>query len=173
MLQELAQEIHDMAKDVVNGIHTALPGVILSYNGNTASVKPIGKYPIPNGDRVDYPTISDVPVIYPCSTSLNIGMFFPIKSGDSCLIVMSEIELDEWRSGKESGGALKFDLSSAICIPGMMRGNNNGTVKANADNAVVITAGNNTFSINQSGISIQGNVTIDGDLSVKGVISNP
>ena len=43
MLQEFTSEVEKTAKSVVDEIHTALPGEIVSYDGNVASVKPIGK----------------------------------------------------------------------------------------------------------------------------------
>ena len=44
MLQEVTAEIEKTAKAVVNEIHTALPGEIVSFDGATATVKPIGQY---------------------------------------------------------------------------------------------------------------------------------
>lgn len=121
MLQEFVQNVEDVARDAVNGIHTAMPGVITSFDpGNcTASVQPQGKYTAPNGEKLAYPCISAVPVVFPCGGPAGAGIAFPVKAGDSCIVVIAENELDEWRSGAEAEGSLRFDLSNAMAIPGL------------------------------------------------------
>ena len=65
MLQEVTAEIEKTAKAVVNEIHTALPGEIVSFDGATATVKPIGQYVTSDGVSLSYPTITEAPVCFP------------------------------------------------------------------------------------------------------------
>lgn len=79
MLQEVTAEIEKTAKAVVNEIHTALPGEIISFDGGMATVKPIGKYVTSDGVKLDYPTITEAPVIFPFCQSSGVGIAFPVK----------------------------------------------------------------------------------------------
>lgn len=122
MLQEFTQEIENTAREVANEIHTALPGKIVSFEAEKGivSVKPYGKYVTLDEKELDYPIISDVPLVFPMCQSSKTGIAFPVKPGESCLVIISEVELDAWRSGAESESSLRYDLSSAIAIPGLL-----------------------------------------------------
>lgn len=189
MLQEVVGEIEKSIRAMVNEVHTALPGRIISYNASkgTASIQPIGKFRTPKGKVLDYPVVSEVPVVFPYCYRADVGIAFPVVKGDTCLIVVSEIELDEWRSGATSEGSLHFDLSSAIAIPGLLRSGNKMTTKASEKRAVIIGApgtevcvssdgveigvGEVTFAISESGIAIGGNLIVEGDISYTGTLN--
>lgn len=180
MLQEFTQEIENTARAVVNDIHTALAGEIVSYNpgAGTATVKPCGSFVTSDGKSLKYPTITEAPVIFPFCQSAGVGMAYPVKAGDSCIIIISEVELDSWRSGGGSNGSLRFDLTSAMVIPGLLEGGCQASQKASQENAVIITAGDVTVKVSDngckidtgstildvtdSGVSIKGNVTVQG-----------
>jgi len=132
MLQEFTQEIENTAREVANEIHTALPGKITSFDAEKGivSVKPYGKYVTSDGKELNYPVISDVPLVFPMSLSAKAGIAFPVKPGESCLVVISEVELDAWRSGAESESSLRYDLSSAVAIPGLL--SNGGSLLSDA-----------------------------------------
>ena len=182
MLQEFTAEIEQTAKAVVNEIHTALPGEIISYNAGlgTATVKPIGKYVTSDGKELNYPTITEAPVCFPFCQNAGVGIAFPVKKGDSCIIIISEVELDSWRSGADSEGSLRFDLTSAMVIPGLLEGGNEASEKAAKENSVIVTAGDVTLAVSgdgckvdtgstvmnitDDGVSIKGNLTVTGDV---------
>ena len=82
-----------------------------------ASVQPKAKFKKPNGETLDFPVITGVPVVFP--QSANVSIAWPIKPGDGCLIVFCESALDFWMYGKETDTALSFDLSNAIAITGL------------------------------------------------------
>lgn len=188
MVQELTQQIEDTARAVANEIHTALPGNIVSFNpaSGMATVRPEGKYTTSSGKKLAYPAISDCPVVFPYCQSGGIGIAFPVVSGDSCLIIISEVELDEWRSGASSDASLRYDLSSAICIPGLLDGgaelvqkaiNQNAAVIGAGDTQVVVSsssvsvvAGEKKIQVSDSGIDIVGNLTVDGNVKATGSI---
>jgi sirohydrochlorin ferrochelatase len=91
-------------------------------------------------------------------------MAFPVKKGDSCLIIVSEVELDSWRSDAESDGSLRFDLTSAVVIPGLLKKGNAISKKAAKENAVVVGAGDVTLTVSRKGVTIDGNLTVTGDI---------
>lgn len=185
MLQEVTAEIEKTAKAVVNEIHTALPGEIVSFDGATATVKPIGQYVTSDGVSLSYPTITEAPVCFPYCQSTGVGIAFPVKKGDSCIIIISEVELDAWRSGAASEGSLRFDLTSAMVIPGLLDGGSDAAVRATKQNAVIVTggdteivvsgngceinAGSTTFKVSDSGVNVKGNITVTGDIKVGSV----
>ena len=186
MLQELTAEVEKIASAVVRDIHTALPGKIVSFDPEkaVAVVQPKGKFRTEDGTPLDYPAIPDVPVIFPYCQASGVGVTFPVKPGDNCLIVVSEIELDEWRSGAESKAPLRFDLTSAIALPGLMLGGGDAIRKATAQDAVVIkaksaemvisdrlvsiTAKGGLVSVTAENIDIRGAVTVHGDFTTEG-----
>lgn len=188
MLQELVQEVENMTKDLLKEIHTAMPGEILSFSPGSgrAVVQPTGKYTSSSGKRMSYPTISDVPIAFPVCQSAGVGIAYPVKAGDSCIIIVSEVELDEWRSGAESEGSLQFDLSSAMAVPGLLIGGSEMIQKACAQDAVVIaggaaevlvsedkitaSVGNTEFKLSEAEIAARGDLKVEGDIFCTGSI---
>ena len=186
MLQEFTQEIEETAQAVVNEVHTAMPGEIISFDAGSgvATVKPSGKFVTSDGKELDYPVITEAPVAFPFCQSAGVGIAFPVKKGDSCIIIISEVELDAWRSGAESEGSLRFDLSSAMVIPGLLDGGSDLAAKASANNAVMIgggdvevsvsgdgakiDTGSTQFEVTDSGVSISGNLKVSGSISYTG-----
>ena len=173
MLQEFAQQVEFTARTVMNDIHTALPGKIVSFDPEkgVAAVQPKGKYLTTDGASLAYPMISSVPVAYPYCQSSNVGMVFPIKTGDNCLIIISEVELDEWRSGAESEAPLRYDLTSAVVIPDLMLGGGTVIRKAAAENAVIIVSGSSEIAVTDGRIAITGDVTVTGSITISGTIT--
>ena len=176
MYQNFAQEVENTARAVVNDIHTAMPGKITAFDPKkgVAAVQPKGKYLTAEGASLEYPVISDVPVAFPYCQSSDVGMTFPVKPGDNCLIIVSEVELDEWRSGAESEAPLRYDLTSAMAIPDLMLGGSDAMRKATELDAVVIKAKQAEIVVSDglvsvtADVTIQGAVTINGDFTTKG-----
>ena len=158
MMQELTHEINETARAAVNNIHTALPGKILEISTTTglARIQPYGKFMIEKGKSVDYPQLTDVPFVLPFSQSSSAGIAFPVKPGDDCLVIFSEVELDAWRSQMISEGTLKFSLTNAVAVPGLLRNAGALIAQANLANAVVVS----------------GNLVVTGTLTAGGVNLN-
>lgn len=163
--------IENIAQDKVNNIHTALPAIITSYNANTnlATVKPTGKYKTADYRSLEMPEIYNVPVVFPRSLGGTAGITFPIQTGDGCLIVFSENQLDDFLSNTDSDDPRKFDLNDAICIPGLYAKNNSPIYQ----NEVCLFNGG---SIVRLGSSLIGNLAdgtnfsfSGGDLVVNGI----
>lgn len=183
MLQEFTHEVERTARAVVNEIHTALPGKIISVDEGrgTASIQPCGKYVTSDGKSLAYPVITEVPLVFPFCQQSGAGMIFPVCKGDSCVVVVSEVELDEWRSGAESEGSLRFDLSNAIAIPGLFTVGEKILSEAMQKNAVIISDANAKVVVARDNINVgigdthmtvsERCITVRGDLNVEGNIS--
>ena len=120
MMQEFVQQIEDVVREASYDIHTALPGTIAEFDpaSGMASVKPEGVMTMKNGEKLSYPTIVKVPVIFPQAGGQNVMIAYPVKPGDGCLILVCENDLKPWMShGKETDSNMKFDLTNAVCIP--------------------------------------------------------
>ena len=62
MMQEFVQEIKNTVSKNLKGVHTAMPGEILSYDPakGLATVQPKMKYKKPDGTTIDFPQITGV-----------------------------------------------------------------------------------------------------------------
>ncbi len=167
MLQEFAETIQQMARAVSDGMHTAFPAVIDAIDPVTglAVVNPKLLYRKADGDTLPYPRIYGVPIIIPQASNQNCTIAFPVKVGDGCLVIISEQSLAFWRGEQRSTEDLRFDLTNAICIPGLFLTPNTALTKACRENAVVIQA---PKVIIDGPTEMNGNVSIDGNLSVTG-----
>lgn len=164
MMQEFVDQVNKTARKATEDMHTALPGVITSFDPGSgmASVQPKAKFKKPDGKTMDFPEVTGVPVVFPQSAGATIA--WPIKPGDGCLIVFSESALDYWMYGKETDTALKFDLSSAIAIPGLLAKGNPAMQTACGEDAVVVVAGGTTLKVTPSEVTIIGNLKVNGKI---------
>lgn len=82
------------------GIHVSLPCIVQSYDSDTQTVEAqpsIRERVIePNGAITfrDYPLLINVPVVFPRTSEYQIYM--PIRNGDECLVVFSDLAIDNW-----------------------------------------------------------------------------
>lgn len=161
MMQELVSQIKKMARDEVEGAHTALPAEIVSYDASKglAVVQPKAKFKKPNGETIDFPEVDGVPVLYPQNKDFSIA--FPVKPGDNCLIIFSDQSLDYWLYGKETDTELKHDLSNALAIPNINTKGNPDMETACDEDAVVIRAGESKAKIKTDEILLDGSVKIE------------
>lgn len=199
MMQEFVQEMENVVREATYDIHTAIPGTIINFDpaSGTATVKPSGKIGMKNGEKLEYPQIIRVPVIFPRGEHFAIA--YPVAPGDGCLIIVCENDMKPWASnGKETDSNMKFDLTNSVCIPGLFRKGNEVAKKAVAENAVVlqneetevvlkkdgimagyqenyIQMGKTSVSIGCSGCGIsvgRNGIYIEGDLNVNGTVSS-
>jgi hypothetical protein len=122
MFTEFANQVNQSIIELLNVVHTALPGKVLSFDKAKceAVVQPYGKFKKPDGSMMDYPKINEVPVLFPQGSGQEAIIVWPVKPGDECLVIISEQELGIWRKGGEEPNTdLRYDLSSAVAIPGL------------------------------------------------------
>lgn len=107
-------------------IHTALPGVIQSFDPArmTCTVQPAIRAAIIQKSgaarAVDLPLLVDCPVVFPGGGGYELT--FPVKSGDDALIVFAERCIDAWWQSGGVQAAAEFrlhDLSDGFVIPGV------------------------------------------------------
>lgn len=173
MMQEFVQSVKDTARKATEDMHTAVPATITSYDPSSgmAVVQPKAKFKKPNGETMDYPSVSGVPVVFP--QSQNVTIAFPVKAGDGCLLVFSETAIDYWLYGKETATDLKFDLSSAIAIPNIAASGNDAMVEACAEDAVVVKASGTKLKVKSDGVYITGNLKVEGSIqATQDVVAN-
>ena len=164
MMQEFVQSIKNAAKKAVDGIHTAVPAVIVSYDpaSGKAVVQPKAKFRKPDGTTIEYPSVSGVPVMFP--QSQNITVAFPVKAGDGCLLVFAETALDYWLYGTETSSELRFDLSSAIALPGIAAAGSGVMAQACREDAVIVKVGATALKVSTAGVEITGKLTVTGEV---------
>lgn len=168
-MNEMASLLRSAAASALRGVHTALPGRILSYDAGAqrASVQPALGRKQPGGEEEKLPVLNDVPVLWPRSGGAS--MTFPVRSGDGCLLVFCERSLDEW---KGQGGEVtpsdprQMDLSDAVALMGFVHFGGGG----GPSDKVQIKMGSTTLQISGSKVEIEGNLTLNGNLEVDGTI---
>lgn len=190
MLQEIVEQVEEIAQSVVDDVHTVLPCRVVKYDEkkNLAKVKPVGEFLLRDGEKMEFPEIDEVPVIFPYFIAWDIGIVFPVHKNDEMLLFISEIELDEWRTGAKSDAPLKFDLTSAVAMPALIKKPNSLHKRSVDDNALIIKAkeaeiavqypvsGTNItikvkdkqIKVSDKGIDMKGDVKIIGDVKISG-----
>jgi hypothetical protein len=121
-MSSVASAIKDFVKGMLAGIHTCMPGEIVSYDytKQKATVKPLLKRSYVDGTTASYPVINDVPVVFPRSGGASLT--FPVVVGDTVMLLFSERTMDLWlNKGTESISLVErqFSLNDAIAVPGL------------------------------------------------------
>ena len=170
MLGEFVGEVQNLVQDMLGQIHTAIPGTIVSFDAAscTATVLPVMKLKKTNGELLDYPKISGVPVLLPQTAGQKATIAMPVRAGDGCLIICAEQALDTWMYDRNTGTDLKFDLSNAIAIVGLFAAANAYMAEACSLNAVILAKDNSKVVIKDNGIEITGDVLLKGNLKIEG-----
>ena len=99
----------------------------------------------------------------------DIYIAFPITAGMDCLLIVSEQELDAWIGGGESENDIRFDLTSAIAIPGLLNKGSAALREACNKESIILQNGDSKLSINKENVEIKGNLIVSGDVKAKNV----
>ena len=189
MMQEFVQQVKSTIQEFIDGVHTAIPGVITAFDPAKceASVNLTGQYNKPDGTKLPYPAAAHVPVVFPQVSNQEITIAFPIKPRDGCLVIIAEQALEAWRAGGEYNLDLKHDLTNAIVIPGLFRTPNAVMQEAVSEDAIMLVNQGTKVKIKGQEIHIEtpkieiqtekihitGEVEIDKELTVKGIPFTP
>lgn len=174
MIQEFVHQIRENMRDSIKDIHTAIPGRIISFDAGKglATVLPMMKFEKPDGTTIDYPHITGVPVLFPQGTNQKATVAFPVKEGDGCLIIISEKPLDYWMYGQETSTDLSFDLTNAICIPGLFSKGNSVVAEACSKNAIIVDFSGNRVTIQNDKIQMDApKIVINADIELRGKLT--
>lgn len=151
-------------------VHTAIPGIIDSYDAaaQTVKVQPAIKRLLVDGTQVNLPVCVDVPVIF--AGTGDFWFTFPIEPGDECLLLFSERAIDFWWQNGSVQPPSEFrmhDLSDGFALFGI---NSQPQKLSNVqtDGAELRTRSRDKYlKLTSSGFQIKGDVEIDGDLKAK------
>lgn len=170
----VVSQIENLVQEETNSMHTAIPGTILSFDKQTgrATVQPKGKIKMSETEYLDYPQLNDIPVVFPFCSSLSAGIAFPVNAGDTCLLIFCEQALDSWLGKGDTTSELKYSLTNAVAIPGLMKFSPDAAFEASDKQCLVVACGNNKIKVGKDKTEFSGNVVIDGNLDVKGKINN-
>lgn len=119
-------EIYKSFADAIkSSIRVSIPGIIQSFDSTTqtCTIQPAIREEVTNLDYStswkDLPLLLDVPISIPKAG--NFALTLPIKKGDECLVIFSDMCIDGWLS---LGGLQnqiekrRHDLSDCFCILG-------------------------------------------------------
>lgn len=156
-------------------LHTAMPGIIVSFNSATqlCAVQPAIRriMKVDDGEQeiltpVDIPQLINVPVNFPSGGGYSLT--FPVSAGDEVLIVFCERAIDDWyiNGGVQTPTTRRLhSLSDAVVIPGIKsRGNAIGSF-----NSSEAELRDESGSVK---ISLGSTITITGDTEITGALTN-
>lgn len=166
MMGEFVGEVKNMVSEMIGDVHTAFPGKIVSVDASkgTCTVLPVMKIKTGNGKLIDYPKISGVPIVFPQGIGGDASIVFPVKAGDGCLLIVSEQSLDYWMYGMVTDSNLKFDITNAVCIPGLFKKLPSTFSEAVSEKAVIIDAGGVQLKVSPKEVTIKGNLKVKGTI---------
>lgn len=152
-------------------LNTSMDGVVVSYEGGFATVRPVGKKRFQDGDELDFPPIYKVPVRWPSFNGGKCGFKGPINPGDSVQIVFGQQAKDGTDDQR------RFDLSDAYCFPA----HNSTDAQGSNNNDTILYFGDAYIKLTESGqmeINAPGGCKIiaptnefTGKVTVKGLFS--
>lgn len=158
MLQEVAQEVKNTITELLQGVHTAIPGKIVTYNPAKceAEILPYGKFKKPDGAYLDFPQLNHIPILFPQSCGQAFTMVYPINPGDECLILIQEQTLDVWRgAGAQSDNDLRFDLTNAVAVMGLFAKPQTLAKEAQEENKLIIQKDGHRLQIKPDEMRLQ------------------
>ena len=116
VIQQPGQRERSLKDSIMQDLHVALPGHVVSYNDTekTVNVQPSIRLP---GNDGPMPMLLDVPVFFP-------GYFtFTVNPGDECIVIFADRCIDAWcKYGKQTVAisARRHDLSDGIALVGFI-----------------------------------------------------
>ena len=175
MMAEFVEQVSDTVKSIMSGMHTAIPAKVVSFDVKSCnvSVLPIMKFRKPDGETMDYPEITGVPVVIPQSMGQKATIAFPIKSGDTGLLIVAEQSLDYWMYEQDTDTQLAFDLTNSVFIPGLFNKANIVLAEAANKNAVIVDIGGTRVTVKAESVQVDAaTITFNGDVTVNGNFTN-
>lgn len=155
-------------------VYTTLPGVIVDYNGETATVRPALDKLLANGEVLAAPQIVQVPVHWPTGDNGRAIISTPLKPGDSVTLHFSCRSMENWLSGADGApdDPRQFDLTDCFASPNLRPGRGradteNVSVQYNNASLKITPAG--TILMSASAVMIDSTVTVTGDVIAGGV----
>ena len=151
---DLKNLLDRFAKGFLQKINCVKVGKISSFDATnqTATVEIDG-----------YPTLANIPVSFICGANFSIQI--PVESGDDCIVLFSDSDLDNWIEGKGAEPAFGQDahgLNGAVALLGIKN------ILTKIDN--YITSGirvkykDTVLEVTDNGVFVDGNLSVSGDI---------
>lgn len=143
---QTSNEVKDVIKEWIRkgneNVHVSMIGKIETYNPQTnrASITPVGSFTAPDWQEIPYPTIHNVPLQFPCGNGGKSGCTFPVKTGDTCIIIFSDHQIENFLSGEKSDDMRNHSLNDAYAIPTIFSASV-PTLKSNPDDVCLFNDG--------------------------------
>lgn len=128
--------IQQLTRKISGSIRVSMPATIEEYDFKTqkASVKIDMQELYDNDTAIDYPVLTNVPVIFPRSGGASLTM--PVIRGDTCLVFFLDRDITSWLLGANGGIANSqrhHDLNDAVAIMGLSPFTAKSSAKSNTD----------------------------------------
>ena len=160
-------------------VHTCMPGQIVAWDGQYATVKPALAKSLASGEALAPPNIVRVPVCFPRGMGGKAIISVPLQSGDPVLLHFAERALENWLSGNdgEPGDPRQFDLSDAfatpVCRPGVGGAVDIENLVIQLDQASIVIAPDGSVTVTAAAgatVTAPGGLTVNADITVNGKI---
>lgn len=116
--------INEEIAAALSEVYTTMPGVIVVYDGRTATVRPALPKLLANGEVLAPPQIVRVPVHWLVGDGAAAMITVPLKPGDPVTLHFSCRSIEGWLSGSDGppDDPRQFDLTDCFCTPVMRPG---------------------------------------------------
>lgn len=170
------------SKDIMSKIYCALPAIVdtVNFENQTITAKPVTimKYTNDNGVVSDFqmPLLQDVP--FQCYKGGEYSITVPVKEGDECLIIFTDVDFSAWF---QNGGfqyaehSFIHSYSNAMAIIGfsseikaIANYNPNAVEVRNSDGSEKISLSTGNITLKSATITLDGNVTTTGTSNLQG-----
>lgn len=151
---QFVEQVKETVNTMLAQVHTCVPGKIVSFDPGTcqATVLPSMKIKKPDGEKMDYPQITGVPVVLIQCSNQNATVAYPIKAGDGCMIFFSEQALDQFLYERDTKTDLHFDLTNAVALVGIFSTANAVMRDACSQDAIIVDVGGTRLTIKNDGL---------------------
>lgn len=128
---ELSEALERVVESHLLDLHVAIPAVVAVYDKDQQTVEctPLLSRLVDNADgkfsEETLPKLPPIPVCFPRSADFFVS--FPLKKGDTGLIVFNEVSIDQWLGTeaaatdvqKSPGDARRHEMNAGVFIPGI------------------------------------------------------
>ncbi len=147
-------------------VNTIIVGTIIKVTDakkKLVTVKPAINRKL-NGIEVPYPPIIDVPLILPSFGNLTIEIPKLSLVGQSCLLLVSQRCLDDWKASMSVKAPLdnrKFDITDCIALPGLSNPNVPTQIQDDGNFSIGFNKAKFTMNALTGQIDLNGHLTVD------------
>lgn len=182
LLGDQERSFNQFADDITGKLYCALPAIVQSVNfeNQTIEAQPVTimKRTDDSGVVTDFtlPLLVDVP--FQCYKGGGYSITVPIKAGDECLIIFTDVDYSAWF---QNGGfnhaehSFTHSYSNAMALIGFSSEvnaipeyNQNAIEVRNADGTEKFSLSEGNITLKSATITLDGNVTVTGSSDLQG-----